>query len=150
MLQLIDEVFATRQDPDQLQVTRQQIEKLNNIHPAALTELADENGPVIWVLMIPTTSAIMNAFIHKEISEKELLDKTKPGHSYDCIYLCSVTTLPEYRGKGKTRDLCLKAIASIVNNHPIKTLFVWPFTKEGDRLAISLARSCKLALLKRK
>ncbi len=149
MLQLIDEVFATRQDPDQLQVTREQIEKLNKIHPAALTEEADENGPVIWVLMIPTTRAIMKDFIAKEISEKELLDKTKPGQSYDCIYLCSATTLSEYRGKGKTRELCLKAIADIVKDHPINTLFVWPFTKEGDGLAGSLARTCKLDLLKR-
>jgi electron transfer flavoprotein alpha subunit len=149
MLQLIDEVFATRQDPDQLQVSREQIEKLNEIHPAALTELSDENGPVIWVLLIPTTRAIMTAFVGKEISEKELLDKTHAGQSYDCIYLCSATTLPEYRGKGKTRDLCLKAIAAIVKDHPINTLFVWPFTKEGESLAGTLARACKLELLKR-
>ena len=56
MLQLIDEVFATRQDPNQLQVTQKEIKKLAKLHPATISELADESGPVIWVLLIPTTA----------------------------------------------------------------------------------------------
>lgn len=147
MIQLIDDVFATRNDPDQLQVDQQQLKKLQEIHPATLTELADDNGPYTWVLVIPTTKAVMHEFLSRKISEKGLLDKTKPGDSYDCIYLCSATTLPEYRGKGETKKVCLSAIQRICKDHPVTTLFVWPFTKEGELLATSIAGICHLELL---
>jgi len=146
MLSLIDEVFDTRKDPNQLQVNQQVMKKLEKIHPATLSEFADENGPAIWVLVIPTTTSVMNDFISNKISEKDILTKTKPGEKYTGIYLCSVTTLPEYRGKGESKKLCLQAINAICKDHPIETLFVWPFTKEGEKLASSLAKECKLPL----
>ncbi|MCE3259492.1 MAG: GCN5-related N-acetyltransferase (GNAT)-like protein [Bacteroidetes bacterium] len=149
MLQLIDDVFATRSDPGQLQVTGAQIKKLNEIHPATLSEVSNEDGPLIWVLIIPTTKSVMNEFLKGTITEKELLDKTRPGDTYDCMYLCSVTTLPEARGKGETRKLCLKAIREIAKEHPINTLFAWPFTKEGNQLSESLAKATGMELLKR-
>jgi hypothetical protein len=146
MMILIDEVFDTRKDPNQLQVSQRQMKKLEEIHPATLSEFADENGPVIWVLIIPTTESIMNDFLTGKISEKDILTKTKPGDEYTSIYLCSVTTLPEYRGKGESKKICLQAIENIRKDHPIKSLFVWPFTKEGEKLAASLAKECKLPL----
>lgn len=148
MMQIIDEVFSTRNDPDQLQVTPSQLNKLQQIHPATLNELSDENGPLIWALLIPTTHAVMMDFIENRISEKQLLELTPLHVAYDCIYLCSVSTLPEMRGKGKTKALCLDAINAIRKNHPITTLFVWPFTKEGNVLAEVLAKECGLELLK--
>jgi hypothetical protein len=148
MLQLIDEVFETRQDPNQLQVNQTVMKKLEQIHPATLSELADENGPVIWALLIPTTTEVMNDFLAGKISEKDILIKTKPGEKYTCIYLCSVTTLPEYRGKGKSKKLCLDAINSICKDYLIETLYVWPFTKEGELLADSIAKLCNLSLRK--
>lgn len=149
MLQLIDEVFATRNDPDQIHVTPQQLKKLAEIHPATLSELANENGPLIWILMIPTTKTIMKEFLEEKINEKELLEKTKPGVKYECIYLCSATTLPEFRGKGETKKLCINEINEIRKDHPIKTLFVWPFTKEGENLAKTVAKECGLELRKK-
>lgn len=149
MLQLIDEVFETREDPDQIQVSPQQLKKLEKIHPATLTEKSDENGPLIWILMIPTTKDIMTDFLEAKISEKELLERTKPGDSYDCIYLCSATTLPEIRGKGETKKLCIAGIQSIGKDHKIETLFVWPFTKEGEILAEAIAKECGLELRKK-
>ena len=149
MLQLIDEVFATRSDPDQLQVTPQQQKKLQAIHPATLTERADKDGPYIWVLMIPTSSRVMNDFISGKISESRLLQNTSAGEEYDTIYLCSVTTLPEYRGRGETKQACLEAIRKISADHPVHTLFVWPFTGPGDGLAHALAKETGLRLLKR-
>jgi hypothetical protein len=146
MMTLINEVFDTRKDPNQLQVSQKEMKKLEKIHPATLSEFADENGPVVWVLIIPTITAVMDSFLSGKISEKDILTKTKPGEKYTCIYLCSVTTLPEYRGKGISKKLCLDAIQAICKDHPIETLFVWPFTKEGENLAASLAKECRLPL----
>lgn len=147
MMAVIDSVFETRHDPDQLQVTPKQMKKLLAIHPSALTEKATNEGPVIWVLIIPTTEVVMREFIAGSITEKQLLEKTESGISYDCLYLCSATTLPEYRGKGDTKRLCIDAITSIRKDHLIKTLFVWPFTNEGEKLATSIAKECGLELL---
>jgi hypothetical protein len=147
MLTLIDEVFATKNDPDQIQVSPSQLKKLQQIHPSSLTEFANEDGPLIWLLIIPTTQIIMQQFLENKISEKQLLDLTPSEISYDAIYLCSVTTLPEIRNQGKTKALCLDAINAIKNNHNIKFLFVWPFTKAGEALAMSIANASSLKLL---
>jgi len=148
MMRIIDEVFATRNDPDQLQVTPAQLGKLQQIHPATLNELRDENGPLVWALLIPTTREVMMDFVESRISEKQLLEHTPLHVAYDCIYLCSVSTLPELRGQGKTKALCLEAIHAIRRDHPITTLFVWPFTREGNGLAEALASECGLELVK--
>jgi hypothetical protein len=92
----------------------------------------------------------MDDFLNNTISEKEILSKTKPGQKYECIYLCSATTLPEYRGKGETKKLCLKSIKAISKDYPIQTLYVWPFTKLGEKLAENIANECNLKLLKLK
>jgi hypothetical protein len=149
MFQIIDDVFATRNDPDQLQVDEEVIQKLNEIHPACLSELADENGPVIWALMIPTTEKVMNDFLSGKISERELLDHTNKGEKFTCLYLCSVTTLPEYRRKGETTKICLNAIEKIRSNFPIAALYVWALTSEGESLAKKLAAKVKLPLMLR-
>jgi hypothetical protein len=124
------------------------MKKLAQIHPSTLSEVADENGPVIWTLLIPTTTEVMNDFLAGKISEKDILSKTKPKEKYTSIYLCSVTTLPEYRGQGKSKKLCLDSIKAICKDYPIETLFVWPFTQEGELLANGLAKACNLPLLK--
>ena len=147
MIALIDGFFATRNDPDQIQVTPKQLKKIEAIHESTLTELADENGPLIWILVIPTTNEIMNNFLLNKISEKGILDYTVPGEMYDAIYLCSATTLPEARGKGKTKALCLANIEKIKQQHSIENLFVWPFTREGEALAKSIANASSLKLL---
>lgn len=149
MFGIIDEVFATRGDPDQLQVTPAQQAKLAVLHPATLSELSDENGPIVWVLLIPTTKEVMEDFVNGSISENELLNRTNPEDKFESIYLCSATTLPEHRGKGKTKRLCVDAIRRISQDYPIKSLFVWPFTPGGDKLAEAVAAETGLTLYKR-
>lgn len=149
MFTIIDEVFATRNDPHQLQVDDAVIQKLVAIHPATLGELANSDGPLIWVLLIPTHKLVMEKFLAGEINERQILEQTYPGELYDCIYLCSVTTLREVRGKGETKKLCLNQINSIRSDHPIEALFVWSFSDEGELLADSLGRSCGVPVFKR-
>ena len=149
MMQLVTEVFDTKNDPDQLDVDQEVIERLQGIHPATMSEYADENGPVAWILLIPTTTELMNKFCAKEITEKELFELTVPGIPYNAIYLCSATVLPEYRNKGLAKEMTENAINSMQEKHKIKALFVWPFSKEGATLAEAIAHLTKLPLLKR-
>jgi hypothetical protein len=60
MIQLAEEVFAVKNDPNQLDVNPEVLERLQRIHPATVTEYDDGNGPVAWVLVFPTTLELMN------------------------------------------------------------------------------------------
>lgn len=150
MIQLADEVFAVRQDPDQLDVDDQVLERLAQIHPATVSEYDDGNGPVAWVLLIPTTKELMEQFLRKEISERELFERTNPGDSYEALYLCSAMVLEEYRRKGIARTLTLEAVEQIRADHPITSLFVWTFSEEGAAAATELARITGLPLYHRR
>jgi hypothetical protein len=149
LIKLADEIFAMRTDPDQLNVDQQIIERLKEIHPSTVSEQSDENGPVAWLLVIPTTIELMNQFLSKEINEKELFEMTRPGEKFEALYLCSALVLEEYRRKGIIKRLAFTAIDDIRRDHPLKALFVWSFTREGDLASEALAKLTGLPLHKR-
>jgi GNAT superfamily N-acetyltransferase len=149
MIDLAEEVFASRKDPDQLDVDEEVLQRLKTIHPATISEHIDGDGPVAWILLIPASFELMQRFLKKEISEKELFNSTPPHVKYDALYLCSALVLKEYRRKGIAKTLTLKAIASIQNDHLIKSLFVWAYTKEGEAAAEAIAYITSLPLYKR-
>jgi GNAT superfamily N-acetyltransferase len=149
MLQLADEVFAVKNDSTQLDVNQEVLERLRKIHPATVSEYDDGNGPVAWVLLLPTTLDLMHQFLDTTISEKELFDRTSLDIKYDALYLCSALVLEEYRRKGIAKRLTMEAIENIRKDHPLKALFVWTFSKEGDLGAEALARYTSLPLYKR-
>jgi len=149
MLQLAEEVFAVKDDPTQLDVDQKVIDRLQRMHPSAVSQYDDGNGPVAWLLVIPTTDDLMKRFLQKEISEKELFDLTPPDAVFDSLYLCSALVLEEYRRQGIIKRLALTAIEEIGKDHPIKSLFVWPFSKEGDLASENIADLASLPLYRR-
>lgn len=149
MLQLVDEVFDVRNDPEQLDVNEEVIKHLQELHSATLSEYADENGPAAWILMIPTTKELMEQFLQNAINEQQLLDKTPVNAVYTAVYLCSALVLPEYRNKGIAKKLSIDAINSIKMEHPVEYLFVWPFSKYGELLAERIAQATGLELKKK-
>lgn len=149
LIKLADEVFAVKSDPSQLDVNAEVLARLKKIHPATISEYNEGNGPVAWVLLIPTTTELMNEFVEEKITEKELYEGTPLQATYDAIYLCSALVLEEYRRKGITRNLALKAIRRIRKKHSLKAAFVWAFSPEGDRAAETIARLAELPLYKR-
>jgi ribosomal protein S18 acetylase RimI-like enzyme len=149
MIRLAEEFFATKNDPSQIAVTEEVMGKLRQIHHATLSEQDDGNGPIAWVLVIPTTHDLMDRFIAGQINEQELLEKTLLGAVYDTVYVCSALVLPEHRGKGLAKRLTCSAIKSIQEDHRIKSLFYWAFSHEGTKLAVSVARALRIPLYKR-
>ena len=125
MIQLVEDEFSTGTDPNQLDVTEAVMEKLEQIHPNSLSSHIDGDGPVVWILLIPTTNEIMQRFLKKEISEKELFNLTEVGQSYEAVYLCSALVLPEFRKKGLAFRTALDGISKICAVHPIKNIFAW-------------------------
>lgn len=149
MIQLADEAFAVKDDPTQLDVNERVLDRLHRIHPATVAEYNDGNGPVAWVLLIPTTTELMNRFLTGDISEKQLFDLTPLDTKYDALYLCSAMVLEEYRRRGITRQLSLQAIEAIRKDHPLQAAFVWTFSPEGDLAAEKIAQLAGLPLYKR-
>ncbi len=150
MIKLADEVFASKEDPEQLDVNEDIIDELLHIHPATVSEYDNGEGPIAWVLLIPTTLKLMNQFIDGGISEKQLFELTKIEKTYDAIYLCSAMVLEEYRNKGIAKNLVLNAIDKIRKDHSIHGLFVWSFSKEGDLGAETISNITSIPLYKRK
>jgi hypothetical protein len=149
MIALANESFLVHNDPHVLDVDEQVIEELKQIDPSTLSEYIEGDGPVSWVLLIPTTIPLMEQFIAGEIGEGELVNNTPKGIQYDALYLCSALTLPEFRNKGFTKKMALDAMEEIRNRHPIQTLFVWNFSKEGAGLSEAIALSQKLPIVER-
>ena len=149
MIQMVDEFFDARNDPSQLSVDDEVIQDLKNLHPDTLTEKATADGPVAWMLIIPTTKELMERFITKQINERELYEMTLTQKNFDVIYLCSAFVLPEYRRQGLAKDLAIKAVNSIRRNYRIEALFYWAFSEEGKRLAESISEELSLPLHKR-
>jgi ribosomal protein S18 acetylase RimI-like enzyme len=149
MVRLAEEFFAAKNDPAQISVTPEVMERLRQIHLATLTEQDNGDGPVAWVLLIPATQHLMERFIAQQISERELLEIDPVHVEYEAVYLCSALVLPEYRGTGLAKRLTCSAVKSIAADHPIKSLFYWAFSSEGEKLAASVARELELPLHRR-
>ncbi|MBI1783018.1 MAG: hypothetical protein HYR66_16880 [Sphingobacteriales bacterium] len=149
MIRIAEEVFATRTDPEQLDVDEKVIAHLQEIHPSTVSEYNEGNGPCVWILVIPTSTKLMQEFLEKKITEKMLYERTPLHTTYEAIYLCSAMVLDEYRSKGIATRLTVDAINAIAKENTVKALFVWPFSKEGDRLAEKISGLTHLPLLKR-
>lgn len=149
MIRLADEVFAVKNDPEQISVNEEVMAHLHVLHPATLAEELNDDGPVAWALVVPTTGAIMKEFLEGMITERDLLDRTKPGMLFEALYLCSALVLPEFRKQGRAARLLTASVQSVCADHPVRTLFCWPFSAEGNRLAETVARSLSLPLERR-
>jgi GNAT superfamily N-acetyltransferase len=150
MLKLADEVFASKSDLNQLEVNPQVLDHLRMIHPATVSQYDEGNGPVAWILLIPTTLDLMNRFLENKISERELYEQTPINSPYEALYLCSAMVLEEYRRKGIAKQLTLDAINLIRMDHKLKALFVWTFSNEGLAGAEALSKLISLPLYKRR
>jgi len=150
MMQLAEDTFAVKNDPSQLDVDEEVINHLLKIHPSTVSEKDDGDGPVAWILLLPTTEKLMHQFLNKEITEKELYVRTPLNEKYDAVYLCSAMVLEEFRKKGIAKTLTLSALEKIRELHNIKYLLVWNFSEEGAASSISIAKLAALPLLIRK
>ena len=88
MIKLADEFFEAKNDPMQISVNGETMEVLKRIHPNTMGEVANSDGPIAWVLVIPTTHELMKEFISKKINEDQLLHNTPLGlRTMQCTFV---------------------------------------------------------------
>ena len=83
LIALANSVFETKNDPHQLDVNEEVMERLAAIHPSCLSEFEEGDGPLSWVLVFPTSNILRDRFLKNEITEKELFYLTEIGIKYD-------------------------------------------------------------------
>ncbi len=150
MIHLADEFFDVKSDPAQISVNEQVMIALRKIHPSTMTEKRTSKGPIAWGLVIPTTYAVMQRFVSKEITERQLLRLTHAGQTFVSIYLCSALVLPEFRRRGYAERLLCNAVNEIRKDHPIECLYYWSFSAVGTKLAKAIGTKFGLPLYRRK
>ncbi|MBI5464873.1 MAG: hypothetical protein HY966_07985 [Ignavibacteriales bacterium] len=156
MIQLADEFFAAKDDPNQLSIDEEVMARLKLIHPATMNEHRLPEGPVAWTIVIPTTQETMDLFLVPKgwipkgsMSEKQLFERTTTGQSFTAAYLCSALVLPEVRRQGLAQRLLIESIRSMQRDHPLKQLYCWTFSEEGKMLAKAVVRELQLPLFER-
>lgn len=149
MLELAEEFFGAENDPDQIFHEEKDMDALMRIHSSSVTEIANEDGPIAWLVILPTTNELMEKFLKKEISERELLLKTNPGDAYQALYLCAALVLPEFRRQGIIFNAAKNTITTIEKEYSIHALFTWAWSPEGRENARKIAEALKLPLYER-
>lgn len=139
MNRIAEEMFGTTHDPEQIPITRESADKLDALTSHWLVYEHDVGGkPISWVVVVPTQRDLAERFLRGEVSERRLLDLTKPELMYDALYLCSAITVPEHRGRGLASKLLLAAVAQ-APLAPGALVFAWPTTDEGRRLVARIS-----------
>lgn len=139
MFGLAEVFFATHNDPSQIPITLEALARLNSLHPATVLFRLEDGELVSWVVSVPTQRALMDQFLHGEITERELLEKTVPQETYEVLYLCSAFTVEAHRRKGYALGLFAEALRRLPLA-PAAPLFAWPVSYEGKIMAEKLHR----------
>lgn len=147
---IAESIFRTSRDADQIPVTKESGRKLDKLTPHWIQyELDEKENPISWVVVLPTSLDLMEKFLKGEITERQLLDLTKPQEIYQAIYLCAAITIPKYRRKGLAIKLLKKAIDSIPHTEDT-VLFAWPYSKEGAEVIKKLETELGVKVLIKK
>jgi len=147
VLRISEEFFGTASDPDQMPINQESADKLQSIHPETISYKCDEQQhPIAWTVVVPTSVDVMKQFIHKKISEKELLDLATKEKKFESIYLCGIFVLPEFRRKGYATEIVKEAISKVSqgNNLP---LYSWAYSPEGQKLLHALSQELKQKIM---
>lgn len=139
MFGLAEDFFATHNDPSQIPVTTEALARLNALHPATVLFRLEEGELVSWIVSLPTQRALMEQFLHGEITERQLLEKTVPQETYEALYMCSAFTVEVHRRKGYALSLFAEALRRLPLE-PSAPLFAWPVSYEGKMTAEKLHR----------
>lgn len=96
--------------------------------------------PIAWSLVLPTSKEIKNKFLKEEINEKQLFEASIKNPSFESLYLFVAIVLPDYRRKGLAKELISYQIKSFKDKYKITDFFAWIFSTEGEKLVKSLEK----------
>lgn len=139
MREIAEKFFKTANDPNQIPIGEESLRKFQKLHPKTIIYRTENNEPISWVVVLPTSNELADKFLRGEINEWELLDMTRPQRQYEALYFCAAFTIPEYRKKGFIIEMLKEAIDTIPHIKDVR-IFTWPYSQEGRLLIEKLER----------
>lgn len=143
---LVQRQFGTDADPGQIPPTPEFAKKMLQLNRRCVFYADFPNGkPVGSAFAFPTTSELIGQFDRKEITERELFERTPIQSDYEAIYACSVMVIRPMRRKGIGKTLMTRVLTELSNDYPEADVFYWATTKEGEALAKNMKADQGLA-----
>lgn len=126
--------FNLDEDPTQISADMKTYEY--SVEIGGITVSAIENDKLLgWCFAFPTNRVLMNQFLDRTLTEKELLWCTKKDENYDAIYLCAAYVYEEYRKRGLGLKLVKKCLEPLLKEGVC--IFYEPYSDEGQRLGLT-------------
>ncbi len=142
---LLEAHFDVSQDPDQIQINPENVAWIKNRIPECLQVIEYENKFVGASLTIPCTKKLMHQFIANDITEAELAHNLQTQNcnyaEIEAIYLCFAIILPEHQGCGLAYKGLTNSIHQILPAGKKVDICYWPYSAEGQALALKIARN---------
>lgn len=149
-----EDYFGMQKDPNQLPATPETKDWIYKNSKKCVNIIRNNDEIIGYAFMLPANKEIMQEFILKKINEKTLFEKIKIldlNQPPETIYLCASIVKKEFRNKNLATMAFIKIINKITNNLKVKSvLFYDPYTNEGNKLTLKIAKLTKLKLIKRK
>lgn len=134
-----EKFFGTENDSEQIPVNLESYNKLQKPHLKTVICKMEKGEPASWIVVVPTQEKLAEKFIKGKISERKLLDLSRPQKKYEALYFCSAFTVPEYRRRGYAVELFKEAVESIPHV-PAAKFFAWIYSKEGGILVKKISK----------
>lgn len=133
LIAFVEPFFETASDPTQIPATEEAYRKLLALDSHSVELRADSSGNVVsYAAVLPTSKELMEKFLGREVTEREMFDRTEAIHP-EALYLMAVAVDKNFKGKGDVFGMMKEIIQYFQGRNPDLELFVWEFSEEGKR-----------------
>lgn len=141
-MRMIDSIatdfFDTKNDLEQLPGDELTISVCKNTYPLSLNVIKKNSQFIGYTFASPCTHALMQEFIDKKITEREMYEQIKKENirweNADAIYFAGAQTIKKYQQKGIGTKARIIQIKKLQEKYPnLKQLFCWTYSEMGNK-----------------
>ena len=141
------ELFHTEDDNTQASPTMYNSLQIIGKEKHNFISINDNTGqPIAWSVVVPTSFEVMDKFLNKKITEKELLEISSIDNKFEALYLMAVVVQPDYRKKGIAKFLFGTQIKYFKNKYDINHFYSWYLSEEGKKLGLSIEKDMNIKI----
>ncbi len=112
--------------------------KIQNLEINNIVCFKDNEKPIAWSIVLPTSRGSKTKFLNREITENQLFEDSINNQSFESLYIFAAIVLPNYRKRGFAKELARYQINYFKSTYKITDYFAWIFSPEGEKLIKSL------------
>lgn len=115
--------------------------KLIDIDKNTFVCFKENDEPIAWSLVMPTSRINSDKFLSEKINEKAIFEDSTKNHSFESLYLFVAIVIPEHRRRGLATELMSYQIKYFKEKYNIKDFYAWTFSKEGEILIKAIEKA---------